>query len=242
MRILMLLAAALALLGGCSCGSEPPPAAETPELAARAAAYRAAPQDDEIVGAYAAACRTAGRLDDARRLYGEALLLDPSDHEWLLRLRELDGDFAPVLAQLQAAAQAAPQDDTAQGAYGRVLLALGRAAEARPSLLRALQLNPASASWLDLYLESGGDTAALAQAVATPAAPAPSASAAADVPDTITALRASDDEYWGTLAKAKLAAGDRAGARAALDRALALDPEDEEWRQLHDRLAGTGPR
>ncbi len=239
MRILMLLAAALALLGGCSCGGDPPPVAETPELAARAAAYRAAPQDDEIVGAYAAACRTAGRLDDARRLYGEALLLDPSDHEWLLRLRELDGDFAPVLAQLQAAAQAAPQDDAAQGAYGRVLLALGRADEARPVLLRALQLNPASASWLDLYLEGDGDTTALAQVVA---APATGTTAVTAVPDTIAALRATDDEYWGTLAKTKLAAGDRAGARAALDRALALDPEDEEWRQLHDRLAAAGAR
>lgn len=238
MRILMLLAAALALLGGCSCGGDPPPAAETPELAARAAAYRAAPQDDETVGAYAAACRTAGRLDDARRLYGEALLLDPGDHEWLLRLRELDGDFAPVLAKLQAATQAAPQDDAAQGACGRVLLTLGRAAEARPYLLRALQLNPASASWLDLYLESGGDTAALAQAVTAPAADG----TAGALPDTVAALRATDDEYWGTLAKAKLAAGDRAAARAAVDRALALDPEDEEWRQLRDRLAAPGVR
>lgn len=40
---------------------------------------------------------------------------------------------------------------------------------------------------------------------------------------------ARNDEYWGALADSYWAAGRQADARAAWERAMALDPDDEEW-------------
>lgn len=232
--LLLVVAAGCSNCGGCSQAPITPPA--NPELAQLEQRWQANPADDEIAGQLAAAYRDAGRTADARRLFGEALRLDPADAEWLAQAKALDADFAPVIAKLQRDIASDSRDDEARGNLGRILLALGQPGEAQPHLLQALQLNPGSASWADLLRDSGYDTRQLAAAIA---AAGPDSS-----PRTAVTVSGSpdDDEYWGNLAKARRAAGDGAGALAALERAHTLDPEDQEWEELRAAWRAAAPR
>ncbi|HNW92966.1 MAG TPA: tetratricopeptide repeat protein [bacterium] len=225
--------AILTLLAGCGgCGQSMPAPGDT--LAALEQAWQAHPNDDIIAGQLATAYRDANRPDDARRLYAAALTLNPADAEWLMQLKALNGDFAPVIAQLQKDIASDSRNDEAHGNLGRILIAFGQPQEAQPHLLQALAINPGSASWSDLLSETGYDTRLLAAAIAAHGSDSRAAISVTGAAD--------DDEYWGNLAKARWAAGDRDGARQALAKAAALDSEDGEWYELQQAWRAAPPR
>jgi len=213
--------AAVLLLIACGDNDDPntlpttavPSSPEIVELEARVAGE---PNDDELYGQLGNAYREIGRSAEAITKYQEALTLQPEDSEWVRKLRELNGDFTPIIDSLKNDAEANSQDDRAQGRLGKLLINIDRVQEGIPYLFAALRLDPADLEWADLLLENGADITMVIDILEN---------APAEIKDY-------SDDYWGSLAKAYHRAGRLAEARRAIAQAKAMDPDDYEWQNL----------
>ncbi len=88
----------------------------------------------------------AGRLNDARAEFGQALRLDPNHLPSLVDLADLFSSIGAVFegySVIQHAARLAPGDPRVQLLLGRCLFLLKKLPEARASFHRALELDPA---------------------------------------------------------------------------------------------------
>lgn len=185
----------------------------------------------------------SGRSAEARRLLDGLLRENPGDEKALRVLAELDP--SAVVAHVERLLESEPGEGTDR--LFQILARTGGAASAQAVLERfareGRELHPAqwgqvAALWLDAG-ESGRGTAALQQALALehgdPDAWVQSLHelAPAELLRTLESRVAGDearnDEFWGSLADAYWFAGRQADARAAWERARALDRDDGEW-------------
>jgi tetratricopeptide (TPR) repeat protein len=161
---------------------------------------------DELVGDYADALRSLGRLDEAFEHYLIAFEKDPADWEWQNALVSMDPERA--LPLLEERARAAPGESVYVGALARALAATGRRQEAIDAFVQAIDRGDTQ-----LYHE-------LAQL---------------DPDMALTRLRAvvaqqpSNDELWGDLGDLYRMLGREEQAVEAYTRARQLDPNDGEW-------------
>ncbi len=84
-----------------------------------------------------------GRDEDAEKMYREALAREPRLTDSLLKLGEIHqrkGKNQEALKELDAALKLAPENESVHFVRGRVLLALGRAAEGRAELATAQRM------------------------------------------------------------------------------------------------------
>ena len=159
------------------------------------------------------AALNAGRPAEAEAAYRRALDLDPGEGRAELGLAvtaEREGDLDRALAGVERAAARLPGSWEVQAAWGRILQRMGRKEEAVSRLQAAaadFPENPELWGRLGLLRETLGLNRRRAA-------------------DLERAARAGsrDPEVWNSLGRFRRLAGDRAGARAAWDRALDLDP------------------
>lgn len=143
------------------------------------------------------------------------------------RLLREAGQLDEAVATLREVHEASPDDAEAANALALTLLQRGDVDEAR-GLLEGAAEDDATARFnlAQLLLESGR----------------PRAAAAELEPDMTEGLR--DPERWRVYGMAQAAAGRAEVARAALERALEIDPEDEQaqraLRRLEERLEVAG--
>ena len=87
----------------------------------------------------------AGKLQEAREALGRALTEDLSfyiAHQRMAALSLAAGDTATALSEYELAVQLNDDDAVLRAEYGAVLVAIGKAAEAEPHLVRAMELEP----------------------------------------------------------------------------------------------------
>jgi tetratricopeptide (TPR) repeat protein len=157
--------------------------------------------------------RAAGDFDVALAAYEQALRLEPTNVEVLIKLAELSlifGDLEGSRAYAQRAVDAAPQNVAALTALGRALNWLGDNEAAINHVLDALEFDPENATALavlgEIYTDEGNWTAAetyLAQALERE-------------PNNVTALR--NRSYLFEIR------GNYEESIAALQQAIAADP------------------
>ncbi len=168
----------------------------------------------------------AGRLEEARRGYREVLHQDPGDPvalQFLALLRQQEGALGEAAALLGRAAELAPQEAGIHLDLGRVALAGGDPQSARRHLEEARRLDPRSPEiryHLASALFQGG------QAVE-----------AVEMLRTLVEAGQGGAALFRLLAEALLESGDPAGAREAIERALAIEPEDPRGLELAARMA-----
>jgi tetratricopeptide (TPR) repeat protein len=169
--------------------------------------------DDEAIGDRADGLWAAGRTDRACELYARALTLDPGDSEWqgdVSRCAQTDSRWAGQAEAAMSAgldAQGAnlvtSTDDEAIGDYADALWAANRTDEACAQWKRALSLDPSDSEWPQSLLRCPGYVP----------------------PDA-----GQDDEKIGDLGDALSALGRRSEACEQYNKALQIDPADDEWR------------
>jgi len=194
-------------------------------------ATRLAPRQLAAWNALGLAALDLGRLDEARAAFEAALRLAPGHAALELHrahaLRRL-GRPTEALAAYEAAVAADPRLLEGWRGIGQVQATLGRTGAALAARTRALQLAP------------GDRDVALEHAVALLQAGRPS--------DAVTRLEAAtradahDAQAWAWLGRAHLKQGALAPARAAFERARALDPGDATVAHLLAAVTGTLPR
>ncbi len=176
-----------------------------------AAVTREDPARDRL--ARAEALFNAARLDEAAREYARVLALDPAEgrgHQGLAAVAERRGDLDTALDEIRLAASLLPDSWSVHWTWARILDRQGHTEAAVPHLevsVRAYPENPELHAALGLTLEAlrrdEDASAALEEAL----------------------RRGSGDaEAWNSAGRYRRLRGDRAGALAAWDRALQLDP------------------
>jgi len=170
-----------------------------------------------------------GRMEDAERALEHAAALDPRLPSVPLARMELYYRARAWERVLEQAGRALALDSTLYAAHltrASTLVALGRAGEAGPDIKSLLRDRPSDPSALTVsgqrYLALGEPALAVA----------PLAAAARVAPDP---------ELLAALGGAQATAGDLAGARESLERAVALDPTAHTtWRRLATVCAAMG--
>lgn len=202
-----------------------------------------------------------GSTGEAERVFLEATRAYPGDpwtHFWLGSLREEQGR-ADAIPPLQRAVEIQPYLIEAQVKLGDALFSAGRAAEALAQLERVVSLDPVHAprSWYNMaaLLVSEGDGAGAAQALEAAVRGDPDLVEAQVLLGSIRmeegrldeaelrfrAAVAADGESlagYGSLGLLYLRQGDRAAARTALERALEIDPGNEDVLGLLRQVGG----
>lgn len=171
------------------------------------------PEDDELHGDLADALRRAERTEEAAQSYTRALILDPDDSEWARRLAGVDPAQAVTVLE-----RIAPLHTHQWGHLGHAYAQLGRTEEAVAALTQAVQHDPegAAAWWSEL-------------SEVDPSAPAIQARVAHA--RGLVAAHPEDGSAQRVLGEALTLSREFPEARAALERALELDPEDEAARE-----------
>ncbi len=188
----------------------------------------------------------------------EAYPDDPWAHFWLGSLREEQGR-ADAIPPLRRAIEIQPYLIEAQVKLGDALFSAGRAAEALAQLERVVSLDPVHAprSWYNIavLLVSEGDAAGAARALEQAVRGDPDLVDAHVLLGSIRmeegrldeaelrfrAAIAADEESvagYGSLALLHLRRGDTPAARAALERALGIDPGNEDVLGLLRQIGG----
>jgi tetratricopeptide (TPR) repeat protein len=202
-----------------------------------------------------------GSPAEAERVFLEAAQAYPDDpwtHFWLGSLREEQGR-ADAIPPLQRAIEIQPYLIEAQVKLGDALFSAGRAAEARAQLERVVSLDPVHAprSWYNIavLLVSEGDAAGAARALEQAVHGDPDLVDAHVLLGSIRmeegrldeaelrfrAAIAADEESvagYGSLGLLHLRRGDTAAARAALERALEIDPGNQDVLGLLRQIGG----
>lgn len=188
------------------------------------------PADPAPRSAAALAALALGRGEEARRLVGEALRLEPADARGLHvrgRLKLLDGDRAGALSDLRAAVTARPEDPPGVADLAALLLEEGRVEEAAAVLATARSRAP---GWWRLSYQA----ALVAERRGRPA----------EVLRLLASAALADDrpaEVWVLRARARVALGDPLGAQGDLEAAATRGASGPEWRAaLVDALLGGG--
>lgn len=227
-------------------------------LPAYVAATRARPRDPAVWDALAACCFAIGRLDEAETALVRAIGLDATEgakpgsggrsrrtatddgkggtgggpgaairHRQaerlgnLAMLRSRRGGLVPALEAATEAVALAPDHPPLRLRRVRVLLDLGRVAEAE-----------ADVRWVLAQTPDDGEGWALLAALLILDERAEAAGPALDAAQRLTPDR---PDLWVLTAERAASLGDLAAARAALDRALALDPTNP---RAHHALSG----
>ncbi|WP_051212409.1 glycosyltransferase [Rubritepida flocculans] len=209
-------------------------------IAALLRRFRRAPPSPRLLGDRA---RDARRWEEAAAHYRRHLAAHPADAAIWVQLGHAEKEAGrpdAAEAAYREAMALAPRDHDPPLHLGHVLKLLGRMEEA----IRAYQLSAELAP----VNHAAEELRALLPAGAAPAAYVPAARPAGPAPETPerAALRAAaeanpgDAAAWRALAEALLAAHDRAGARAAAERAFTSAPDRRHW-QLLRRIAGAAP-
>ena len=229
------------------------------EMAFQAAWVRSNPASANAQNGLGVALAESGRLGDAERAYRAALAADPRHEQAANNLGVLlldRGEIEGAAALLEIAA-ANPRYAAARYNLANARARQGRTAEAEALYREALALRPGYASaWYNLggLLQASGraDDALAAYAAAVRADPGHVPARVnrgvllarlGRYPEAIAtyrealALEPRNADAWFDLAGASAASGDRAGARDALERALALRPD---WSAARDALAAIG--
>jgi Tfp pilus assembly protein PilF len=170
-----------------------------------------------------------GDTERARERLRRALALEPEDYDTWINLGAVElerGELAAARARFEACLARRPDDPDAHFDLGLVFQRAGDAAAAERSFRAALALAPDHVeSWSNLGQVLLGTER---------------------VPEALTAFArvvelAPDDPFAHfNLAVARRRAGDRAGARSAFERALALEPGLEPARAALDELEAGG--
>ncbi len=122
---------------------------------------RLAPGDDTACVQMAGAYARLGRLDEAQRLYDEALALRPNywgNHNELGAFLVQKGDLQGAEAAFRRVIALRPESDSGYGNLGATLILAGRFAEAEPLLLAGARIRPDAATYNNLgftYYASG---------------------------------------------------------------------------------------
>jgi len=187
----------------------------------------------KVAEVYAAASRVYllyNQAEEAEELLLRARRLEPAhlkSGQALARLYELQGRTEEALRISRELAERAPKDLGAQVEFGLLCARQGRFDEAEEALGKALRLAPqrdeSYAALAGLYLQSKRKP----------------------LEAKVLALRAADLEpsarNYNLLSGACHRSGDAPGARSAIDRAVALDPDNAEYRQAQAVVyQGTG--
>ena len=201
-------------------------------LAARRLVYArdAEPKNPAVLRLMTLAFFQAGELPAAGRAVRDWARVEPdrpAPRRFASRIYEAMGSLPMAIEAAEEAAERAPGDADAWERIGRLALRNGDRALAIASFEKATSLGPSVDGLLDLALarhlagDAGGELTACEQATAL-------------APDSAAA--------WSRLAHA-LARGDRVtDAIAAADRALELEPEDEDVAMLLEHLRELEPR
>jgi tetratricopeptide (TPR) repeat protein len=201
--------------------------------------------DDEVIGDWADIRMNAGLRDEACALYDQALAIDPADNEWLGQVQTCNGDTGGGYVDGMEGGYPYGEvggvvggvvDGTDPSAYGGIIgmigsgegststelaesLAMsGQREAAINSLWSSLQSDPADPYTRSLYVLLTGQSEVT-------------------MLERLTASITDNDELWGDLGDARLAAGDRAGAAEAFGQASSLDSSDREWQTKAALLA-----
>jgi tetratricopeptide (TPR) repeat protein len=174
-----------------------------------------ATDNDELVGTYALALESQGKLGDAFEQYLRAWRIDDEDWEWMRGMARSNPQRAAEI--LEDRMREYPNDGNTAGALGDAYVGLGRGSEAVRLYEQAINLGDDTPRWM------------AALATVEPARGLPMLKAAVEEDPE-------DDEMWGALGSAYLALGRMEEARKALDRALELDPTDWEWSVERERI------
>lgn len=166
-----------------------------------------------------------GNLAEAARLLRLAARLDPDNVECRIQLAKLcrqAGRLDEALLVCRRLVAISPENPTYHGSLGVILSDLGRFSEAEQAFRQVIRLDPQGAggyaTLAQLYLrfqQKPDDALRLAQRAVE--------------------LRPTGVTY-AVLSQALAATGDPAGAQAAIDRAIHLEPDNSEYRRIRDLL------
>jgi predicted TPR repeat methyltransferase len=188
------------------------------------------PQAVPAWNALGVAAMEAGRLDEALAAFDSGLKAAPGDPALLthlgMTLRRLrrNGEALPVYAHLT---RAFPQKNEGWRGLADVQSALGQIESALRSRQRAHALVPNDPD--------------VAYELASTLLLAERAPEAARQIEALLPVRADKPHPWLLLARARLKMDDIAGATTALDRARALDPDDDQIAHFQAALTGVMP-
>jgi tetratricopeptide (TPR) repeat protein len=103
--------------------------------------------DDEVLGSLAKIALKNGHSEEAFAALLRAHERDPTDHEWLLAMVNMDPErSAAVLAESSRTYTGGGQDEVI-GAYGNALRALGQTSAAFEEYMRAHEMDPTDWEW-----------------------------------------------------------------------------------------------
>ncbi len=199
-----------------------------PNVVGRLAAEALGSGDDERIGDAGDMMRTQGDTERACELYQRALQIDPSDSEWLERVRECNGEIpmppsggTGIPGGIRAGGTELPP------VMSDSLVSLGRSALANGDRAGALQHFEAA------LLDSPTDRDARVGVMSI------TGKTLVTLLEELTTQSADDDELWGDLGDAYLESGRKPDAMRAYMRAAELDPDDFEWQGKLDVLDPT---
>jgi len=167
----------------------------------------------------------AGRLRESEELWLKAAELDPKNSLCRLQLAvvyQQTGRHREALKYYEEIAKADPNDALVQLNMGRVWVKLNDAEQAEQAFTQAIRLAPnqpeSHSSLAELYLQN---RIKLAEAVA--------------LAETAVKL-APEAKYYALLGQAYAMVNDRAGALAAFNRAIELQPDNRQYVQFRTML------